>query len=339
HQGSEDIFWEGQIKSVENAWIDMAKLFVSYRCDPRIPNHQNILPHDLAEKSECHKMAAYLEKEYKERLREPIDHASAAAKNDELIEAARENNIEKITKLLKNHVPMLPISAEKDPLVEAIRNGCQNAVFFLICAGTPICNCSIDDLTPLEAAHNTLGLPAIFPAMMRKIYSDRLIAERSKIPQSEDLHLQLAEGLDNIQKSILEKGDKSRWHILPDSGDRSKQARKILVDASELGLSLTVQLLGLEDFELRPNHNEASPIEKAQEKDHYDTLYALCRDLKLCPYAKLRKSNEIMERLEEDLCIAECIIFKKYAPAEYVLLLLDIDEDKVQDFLEQALKP
>ncbi|CAL4094536.1 unnamed protein product, partial [Meganyctiphanes norvegica] len=98
-----------------------------------------------------------------------IDHGSAADKFDELVEAARNNSIDEMKKLLKNHVPMLPVLAERDPLVEAIRNGHQDAVFLLISAGTPMCNCSIDDLTPLEAAHNTLGLPALYPALMRKV--------------------------------------------------------------------------------------------------------------------------------------------------------------------------
>ncbi|CAL4247630.1 unnamed protein product, partial [Meganyctiphanes norvegica] len=268
-----------------------------------------------------------------------IDHASAADKFDELIEAAGNNRRDKVINLLKNHVPMLPILAERDPLVEAIRNGHQDVVFLLLSAGTPICNCSIDDLTPLEAAHNTLDLPALFPALMRKIHSDRLKAEKSKIPQADELHQQLAVGLVNIQKSILKHGDKyTKWQFTENSDDgRHEEASRLLIAASGLGLSLTVQILGLENVELRPLPSEESPVDKAQAGDHLDTLYALCRDLKMAPYAT-HKESKILKRLESDLLIAECNIFKKYALTEKIKLLLGLDEHKVQIFLEQASK-
>ncbi|CAL4066609.1 unnamed protein product, partial [Meganyctiphanes norvegica] len=141
HQGNMDvIMWGGKKMSVEEAWIEMTKLFVSYGCDPRITNHENILPHDLAGRSGCNSLANYLEEKVKELG--DIDNISAAEKFDELVEAAGSNQIDKIIKLLKNHVPMLPILAKHDPLVEAIRNGYTDVVFLLISAGASICNCS-----------------------------------------------------------------------------------------------------------------------------------------------------------------------------------------------------
>ncbi|CAL4119425.1 unnamed protein product, partial [Meganyctiphanes norvegica] len=258
-----------------------------------------------------------------------INHASALNKFEDLVVAVRDNDIKQIIDLLREHVPMLPILAQNDPLVEAIRNGHRDVVFLLLCAGVPMCNCSIDDLTPLEAAHNTLGLPALFPALMQKIYSDRLTSEISKISTQDDLHKCLAEGLRNIKGSILTKGDKSRWKFTESVGNRDLEARKLLVAASGLGLSLTVQLLGLEDVELRPLPKEDSPVDKAQEGNHLDTLYALCRDLKMA-----HKDSMILERLESDLLMTECNMLEKYAADDKIKLLIGLDELKVKTFLE-----
>ncbi|CAL4225642.1 unnamed protein product, partial [Meganyctiphanes norvegica] len=60
HQGKQkNTIWEGRNITVEEAWIEMAELFARYGCDPRIPNHQNELPQDLATNSGCHKLANY----------------------------------------------------------------------------------------------------------------------------------------------------------------------------------------------------------------------------------------------------------------------------------------
>ncbi|CAL4247190.1 unnamed protein product, partial [Meganyctiphanes norvegica] len=87
---------------------------------------------------------------------------------EELLKSVRESDTSTITKLLKEHVPMLPMFAKEDLLAVALRNSNAETVFLLLCAGVPLCNCSIDDLTPFEVSHNTIGLPALFPALMRK---------------------------------------------------------------------------------------------------------------------------------------------------------------------------
>lgn len=93
----------------------------------------------------------------------------ATDKAEDLVAAAKRGDNECIIKLLLEGVPLLPMCALADPLVEAIRHNHRDTVFLLLCAGTPLCNRSIEDLTPLEAAHNTRDLPGCFPALMRKV--------------------------------------------------------------------------------------------------------------------------------------------------------------------------
>lgn len=98
-----------------------------------------------------------------------INIEEAVVKFDDLVAAARQGDTDTLRDLLMDHVPLLPQCAKIDPLVEAIRHDQRDTVFFLLCAGAPLCNRSIEDLTPLEVAHNTLGLPACFPALIRKV--------------------------------------------------------------------------------------------------------------------------------------------------------------------------
>lgn len=98
-----------------------------------------------------------------------IDRQLAKSKFPELVKASQEGDTGRMMQLLMEHVPTLPIAAEKDPLVEALRNRHRDAVFLLLAAGAPLCNQYVVHLTSLEVSHHMVGQPALFPAIIRKV--------------------------------------------------------------------------------------------------------------------------------------------------------------------------
>nr|XP_053656955.1 uncharacterized protein LOC128705867 [Cherax quadricarinatus] len=132
-------------------------------------------------------------------------------------------------RLLKTGVPLLPMAARADPLLHAIRHNQRDAAFLLLSAGAPLCNQSIEDLTPLEGAHNTLGLPAVFPALIRMAYSEKIQMEiqtlkGSKITGKEED--ELFQAMESYQKTFKISGNFSKFILESNNYDeRSKKAR------------------------------------------------------------------------------------------------------------------
>lgn len=87
----------------------------------------------------------------------------------DLLEASRLGNVNAMREVLLKGVLVLPLGSRKDPLLEAIQGGHRDAVFLLLSAGAPLCAHGIVGNTPFEVAHNTIGLPALFPALIRKV--------------------------------------------------------------------------------------------------------------------------------------------------------------------------
>lgn len=56
-----DVIWEGKEWGVSEAWLELTKILLGYGCDPRIPDHRGILPHQLATHAGNHQMAQLLE--------------------------------------------------------------------------------------------------------------------------------------------------------------------------------------------------------------------------------------------------------------------------------------
>lgn len=92
------------------------------------------------------------------------------ARCQKLTEAAGEGNVETITEILTaGEGTVVPIGSQCDPLLAAVRNGHRDSVFLLLAAGAPLCAHGLLGNTPFQAAHTTLGLPALFPAIIRKV--------------------------------------------------------------------------------------------------------------------------------------------------------------------------
>lgn len=75
---------------------------------------------------------------------------------------------------------------------------------------------------------------------------------------------------------IESKGKDASWHFTEE-----ENIRKYLCIAAGLGLSLTCQVLGLDDVFLQPLLNEDKPVKKAMENKHPHMLSVLYRDLNM----------------------------------------------------------
>ncbi|ROT63875.1 Rab2a protein [Penaeus vannamei] len=277
-----DVIWEGKEWGVSEAWLELTKILLGYGCDPRIPDHRGILPHQLATHAGNHQMAQLLE-DMSEKLG-PLQEPTIE-QHEELVTACRMGDTSRIRKLLRLNVPVLPMYARADPLREAIRHHQRDVLLLLLSAGAPLSSRHGSCITPLEAAHTQQGLPACFPAIMRKVTAERLEHEASRVsPDVEELK-GLREGMRTYTQQILDVGIKARWILNSRCREeRGKEARRLLAQAADLGLSLTCQLLSLEDVFLNPLPGEDSPVAMAVSRNHIDTQLTLCRDLGLSPF-------------------------------------------------------
>lgn len=101
-----------------------------------------------------------------------VSSAKSILRFSDFVEASRTGNVKVMQDLLMKGVKVLPLGSHRDPLLEAIQGGHRDAVFLLLSAGAPLCAHGLVGNTPFEAAHNTIGLPALFPALIRKVSSN-----------------------------------------------------------------------------------------------------------------------------------------------------------------------
>lgn len=59
-QALENIVWQGQEWTLQEAWLRVAKLLVGAGCDPRLGDYRATLPHHLATLAGNHKLAEFL---------------------------------------------------------------------------------------------------------------------------------------------------------------------------------------------------------------------------------------------------------------------------------------
>ncbi|XP_068203379.1 uncharacterized protein [Palaemon carinicauda] len=277
-----DVIWDGKEWALPEAWLAMARLLVSNGCDPRIPDHKGKRPHELAREVGNVELAHFLD----EKCIELDDSGPANGVDlfDDLVNAARQGDTSRLQKLLIT-TPTLPVSAQEDPLVEAIRHHQRDAMFMLLAAGAPIGNRSIGEVTPLEAAHNTLGLAACFPALLRKVFYERMEDEIAKVSQEDESLKPLRQSMTAYNLQVMDVGSRARWIFqAKDEVARSKEARLLLLQSSELGLPLTCQLIGLENYCLHSMPGEPNPFQKAVEKCHIQTQLVLYREIGMSPF-------------------------------------------------------
>ncbi|XP_063600906.1 uncharacterized protein LOC134777015 [Penaeus indicus] len=298
------VVWGGRTRTVTEAWLEVARLLVEKGCDPRIKDHRGFLASKVARRSNNLKLAEFLEKE--SEARGAIDRKLAKSKFPDLVRATREGNTGRMMQLLMENVPILPMAAEEDPLKEALRYRRRDAVFLLLAAGAPLCNHYVSHLTSLEVSHHMVGQPALFPAIMRKAYVDRLTDEEKRARSSDH---PIASFINELKTQVTNIGDEAHPKFEGDLAAKTEEAKKLLLEAAGLGLSLTCQMVSQEDVCFLQTSGEETPLDNALQKGHHDTAYALCRDLWMTPYI-CQNSQHAPAELLDDLKERDLVIFK-----------------------------
>lgn len=93
--------------------------------------------------------------------------SKVCATHASILDAVRRGDFSLLEKNLCSS--LLPLGAQADPLVEAVKSGKLRIVMLLSSAGAPICGLPLVSVSPLQASHMNPNLPAIFPALMRKV--------------------------------------------------------------------------------------------------------------------------------------------------------------------------
>ncbi|XP_042229577.1 uncharacterized protein LOC121871401 isoform X2 [Homarus americanus] len=324
--------WDGKALSVKEAWVNLASLVLSLGCDPRLSNHQNKYSHQLARDSDNAHLANHLAKAVGSLGM--INSAESLARFKDLVEASRTGNVTVMQDLMMKGVRILPLGTRKDPLLEAIQGGHRDAVFLLLSAGAPLCAHGLLGNTPFEAAHNTIGLPALFPALIRKAFCNRLQAEMEMIPGSDDIQNIMNDGMAYL-KTIAEVSGHRLGEELNTWLDRwptssSLNYTDMLAVAAGLGLTLTCQLLGVAGVCLNPLPNHLHPLAQAVNNNHLETAYSLCRDLKMNPCSSNYNFDKISEQLMNDLLESELQKFERK------LRKKEIGDSATEDLLNYA---
>ncbi|XP_063592780.1 uncharacterized protein LOC134769929 [Penaeus indicus] len=302
--------WDGKALSVNQAWVSMAALVLRLGCDPRVPDRRNHHPDQLARAAGNLMLAEELAKA-SQRLG-AVNSTEKLSQFKDLAKAAKYGDVHTMQSLLMEAVPVLPLGARADPLLEAVQGGHRDAVFLLFSAGAPLCAQGLVGNTPFEVAHSTKGLPALFPALVRKAFSDKLQVEISQLACADQDEIDLKNGLDTL-KTIAENSG----HRLEEElrtwfhNSSSLNYTKLLAKAAGMGLTLTCQLLGVAGVRLNALPGEVPPLELALSRRHHDTAYALCRDLRMNPYATECEARDVSQRLVNDLLDSELMRFER----------------------------
>ncbi|KAK7007728.1 hypothetical protein SK128_016929 [Halocaridina rubra] len=325
----QDTCWNGKAVTVSQAWVELASLIMKLGCDPRIPDHSNLFPDEVARMNSNYPLAEDIEKE--RRRLGPINYSEKNIPFKDFLAASKLGQVSKIQKLLNEGVPVLPLRFQGDPIKEAILGGHRDAVFLLLSAGAPLCPLGLVGDTAFEAAHQTPGLPALFPAIIRMAVSGRLEFEMKIIRNLTEIPELVKTYLTNIKSQIENPGqdfgtELSKW-LDQQPAESFKDFNYILASAASLGLTLMCQLMGMAGVKLSPLSHEKQPLYLALSNNHHYTAYALCRDLQMNPYAIGLTNCDISNQLSHDLLQSEVILFEKK------LHKAELDENIVKNLL------
>ncbi|KAK3880720.1 hypothetical protein Pcinc_014812 [Petrolisthes cinctipes] len=326
-------FWDGRTLSVCQAWMALADLLMTLGANPSLPDHSNKYPSHLAQDVDNQQLADLFVKAESEKPETQAD--CPLTRSQQLMEAAGEGNVKAITALLTAGAgTVVPIGSQCDPLLAAVKNGHRDAAFLLLAAGAPLCAHGLLGNTPFQAAHATLGLPALFPAIIRKAFCDRLETEAEPLSGEDTVEVVLREGLGYLRDIAELSGHRlgeelGKWlDQHPPSGSTSYM--DMLAQAASHGLTLTCQLLGVAGVHLNPLPHEPHPLACALNNERYHTAYSLCRDLKMKPHTLPTTPPNLPPLLFHHLVTSELQKF------EDKLAKKEVEQRASQDLLECA---
>ncbi|CAL4078400.1 unnamed protein product [Meganyctiphanes norvegica] len=260
-------------------WGNIAQILLKAGCEPSARDNNGKLPEDIALDRGC----IYLQK-LLTMNRMAIEDMNMRLKIDQwtkLQKGTVENNLEVVSGLILDNVPILPLSSTSDPLKMAICRGYVELTMLLLSTGAPLCGRPLVGLNSLEISHSTPGLTAFLPALIRREFYNCLRSETKLFTNKDTTWDVLKAAVLDLSEAIKKYGFKNvNWKFsnnYSDMSEKSAEARKLLSLAASMGMGLTCQMLGLEDVFLHPLPLEISPNSNAKP----NTLHILCRDLDL----------------------------------------------------------
>ncbi|XP_047490054.1 uncharacterized protein LOC125039803 [Penaeus chinensis] len=264
--------WHGREETVETAWLSLAKILVHAGGDPSLKDLAGELPHVVAKEKAKLELHDFFSRKCQRKAQQVRDSQSFKT----VLDAIKRKETSSVKDLLLSEPPPEPLDATDDLLTEAVKRGLLEVTTMLLSSGVPLCSHSLVSITPLEIAHSVSGIPAILPALLRREYANKLRFETSKILGHDQESTRLQSHMMEFASELESKGKDASWHFTEE-----ENIRKYLCIAAGLGLTLTCQVLGLDDVFLQPLLNEEKPVKKAVENKHKHMLTVLYRDLNM----------------------------------------------------------
>ncbi|XP_063606387.1 uncharacterized protein LOC134781222 [Penaeus indicus] len=260
--------WHGRKETVETAWLSLAKILVKAGGDPSLKDLSGELPHVVAKE----KAKLELHDFFSTTCQQVRDSQSFKT----ILDAIKRKETTSVKALLLSGPPPEPLDTTDDLLTEAVKRGLLEVTTMLLSSGVPLCSHPLVSITPLEIAHSVSGIPAILPALLRREYANKLRFETTKILGHDQESSRLQSHMREFACELESKGKDASWHFTEE-----ENIRKYLCIAAGLGLTLTCQVLGLDDVFLQPLLDEDKPVKKAVENKHNHMLSVLYRDLNM----------------------------------------------------------
>lgn len=160
-----------------------------------------------------------LAKSLEERCTKGMLQSKVCATHASILDAVRRGDFSLLEKNLCSS--LLPLGAQADPLVEAVKSGKLRIVMLLSSAGAPICGLPLVSVSPLQASHMNPNLPAIFPALMRKEYTSKLRYEAQSVPADPEGADRMRNLIERLADDVESMGDKASWSFTKKSTDGS----------------------------------------------------------------------------------------------------------------------
>lgn len=159
--------------------------------------------------------------------------------------------------------------------------------------------------------HYIIKLKTNFPHGFQA-FSDRLQVEISQLACTDKDEVDLKHGLDTLKTIAENSGHRLEEELRAwFQNSSSLNYTKLLAKAAGMGLTLTCQLLGVAGVRLNALPGEVPPLELALKNRHHNTAYALCRDLRMNPYATECEARDVSQRLVDDLLDSELMRFER----------------------------
>ncbi|XP_037791303.1 uncharacterized protein LOC119586630 [Penaeus monodon] len=264
--------WCGREQTVEMAWLSLAQILVQAGGDPSLKDLAGELPHVVAKEKAKLELHDFFSKECQRKAQQVRDPKAFKT----VLDAIKTKETASVKALLLSGLPSAPLDTTDDLLTKAVKQGLLEVTAMLLSLGVPLCSHSLVSITPLEIAHSISGIPAILPALLRREYANKLRFETTKILGYDQESTLLQSRIKEFASEIESKGKDASWHFTEE-----ENIRKYLCIAAGLGLSLTCQVLGLDDVFLQPLLDEDKPVKKAMENKHPHMLSVLYRDLNM----------------------------------------------------------